>query len=65
VFQMVSCILLIDESNQITNLTNLSSKYEIINENGDKEVITVDGPRLIHVVSFVEGTEMNMKVYIL
>ena len=51
--------LLLDISNQITDLTNLTVTTDIYAENGEYETITTVHPKLIHAISFQEGREMN------
>lgn len=52
--------LLVDQSNQITDLTDLSITNEMLNEKlNELEVVTFASPRLIHTISFQESDEMN------
>lgn len=49
--------ILIDSSNQITDLTDLSETFEIINEEGNEEITTFTSPKLLHAISFIEDTQ--------
>lgn len=51
--------LLVDTSNQITDLVDLSETREMFGENGESDIVTFTGPKLIHALSFTEGGDMN------
>lgn len=51
--------LLVDTSNQITDLTDLSEVYEETNEDGEVELHTFTAPRLIHAISFCQDSKTD------
>jgi len=51
--------LLVDTSNQITDLIDLSRTHELTNKNGETDIVTFTGPKLLHAMSFVQDTEMD------
>lgn len=51
--------LLVDTSNQITDLYNLSEVNEILTCDGEVETVTLLSPKLLHAISFMEGGEMR------
>lgn len=48
--------LLVDNSNQITDMTDLSESHEMFDCKGNSDIVTFSHPRLIHAISFREGT---------
>jgi hypothetical protein len=48
--------LLIDNSNQITDLLDLSVSHEMFDCKGNSDIVTFNHPRLIHAISFRVGT---------
>lgn len=51
--------LLVDVSNQITDLTDLSRTYEITDDRGESDVVTFTSPKLIHAISFQVGGDVT------
>jgi len=51
--------LLVDQSNQITDLYDLTKTSEIVDENGDADIITTMAPKLIHSISYKRGYDLD------
>lgn len=51
--------LLVDTSNQITDLTDLSETHEVTDQQGVSDVVTFTTPKLIHALSFERGGDLT------
>lgn len=48
--------LLVDKSNQITDLHDTTETFEVPNKEGELEVVSFSQPKLLHIISFNEST---------